>query len=181
MVGNACGEPCGEVLKAHGAEIAAAAQAHGHSTRLLLLVADDKNVRNFRQTKFANFIVDLLTAQIFRDFGYETLPSENVCQSDIVACLKFADKNKLIEFCRAIQHSSPIDSNAVVEPCDMPGYENQVIMASGSFNQGSSIELSCDAPIREPFIAYIQGGLTYAHYKIALINALSLCDYTIKK
>ncbi len=123
----------------------------------------------------------LLTSQIFRDLGYETLPSENVCQSDIVACIKFADKNKLIEFCRAIQHSSPIDSNAVVEPCDMPGYENQVIMASGSFNQGSSIELSCDAPIREPFIAYIQGGLTYAHYKIALINSLSLCDYTIKK
>ena len=123
----------------------------------------------------------LLTSQIFRDFGYETLPSADVHQSDIVACIKFGAKDKLIEFCRAIQHSSPIDSNAMVEPCDMPGYENQVVMASGSFNQGSSIELSCDAPIREPYIAYIQGGLTYAHYKIALINALSLCDYSIKK
>ena len=114
----------------------------------------------------------LLTAHIFRKLGFDALPAENSVQSDIVACIKFGDSDKLIDFCRAIQHSSPIDSNALVEPCDMPGYDNQIIMASGSFNQGSSIELSCDAPIREPYIAYLQGGLTYAHYKIALCNAL---------
>ena len=115
----------------------------------------------------------LLSANVLRELGYNTLPAKNHTQSDIVTCIQFNDKEKLIAFCRAIQHASPIDSSAMVTPSDMPGYDSKIIMASGSFNQGSSIEISCDAPIREPYIAYLQGGLTYEHYKIALQNALT--------
>ena len=79
---------------------------------------------------------------------------------------------KLVKFCRAIQNASPIDSNAYTEPSDMAGYADKIVMASGSFNLGSSIELSCDAPIRPPYTAYMQGGLTYEHGKIALNYAL---------
>jgi cystathionine beta-lyase family protein involved in aluminum resistance len=78
----------------------------------------------------------------------------------------------MIKFVQAIQASSPIDANVLALPWDMPGYSDQVIMASGSFSQGSSIELSCDGPIREPYIAYFQGSLTYEYGKIAVINAI---------
>lgn len=114
----------------------------------------------------------LLFAETFRSLGYRTLPEKNVQLGDIVCSIVFNDKQKLIDFCRAIQYASPIDSNLVLEPWDMPGYDNQVIMASGSFIQGSSIELSADAPIKEPYIAYVQGGLTYEHIYIALEEVL---------
>ena len=114
----------------------------------------------------------LLFAETFRRLGYETLPEKNIKSGDIVCSIVFNDKEKLIDFCRAIQNASPIDSNLLSEPWDMPGYENQVIMASGSFVQGSSIELSADAPIKEPYIAYVQGGLTYEHIYIALEEVL---------
>ena len=78
----------------------------------------------------------------------------------------------MIEFTRGIQQASPIDSNALVEPSDMPGYLDQVIMAAGAFTQGSSIELSCDGPIRPPYIAYMQGGLTYDYGKLGLMKAV---------
>ena len=84
----------------------------------------------------------------------------------------FKDANKLIKYCQGIQAGSPIDSFAIPEPWDMPGYDDQVIMASGSFTQGSSIEISCDGPIRDPYIAYQQGSISYNYGKIALLKAL---------
>ena len=81
----------------------------------------------------------------------------------------FHDKEKLIKYCQGIQSGSPIDSNVTPIPWDMPGYTDQVIMAAGAFTQGSSIEMSCDGPIREPYIAYQQGGLTYNYGKIAVM------------
>ncbi|KOA20900.1 methionine gamma-lyase [Clostridium homopropionicum DSM 5847] len=104
--------------------------------------------------------------------GLNVLPKFDDKRSDIIQAIKFNDKEKLIEFCKGIQIGSPIDSFVACEPWDMPGYADQVIMAAGSFIQGSSIELSCDAPIREPYIAYLQGGLTFDHAKIGILIAL---------
>ena len=104
---------------------------------------------------------------------YEVTPNYNDKQSDIVTSIKFGSPDKLIEFCKAIQYNSPIDSAVVPEPWEMAGYADKVIMAAGAFVQGASIELSADAPIREPYIAYMQGGLTYEHAKIALIDVLT--------
>ncbi|MFQ6724214.1 MAG: methionine gamma-lyase family protein [Clostridia bacterium] len=114
----------------------------------------------------------VLTSQCLNTLGYQTIPSANDIMSDIVCSIKFGEPETLIKFCRAIQASSPVDSNTLLEPSDMAGYADKIIMASGSFNQGSSIELSCDAPIREPYIGYLQGSLSYAHGKIALTYAL---------
>lgn len=105
--------------------------------------------------------------------GFEVLPKYNDNRSDIIQAIKFNDKDKVIKFCKGIQKGSPIDSFAECEPWDMPGYEDQVIMAAGAFIQGASIELSADAPIRPPFIAYLQGGLTFDHAKIGVMIALS--------
>lgn len=105
--------------------------------------------------------------------GFEVLPKYNEKRSDIIQSIKFNDKEKLINFCKGIQAGSPIDSFLQCEPWDMPGYEDQVIMAAGAFVQGSSIELSADAPIREPYIAYLQGGLTFDHAKIGILIALN--------
>lgn len=105
--------------------------------------------------------------------GFEVLPKYNDKRSDIIQAIKFNNKNKVIKFCKGIQSGSPIDSFVECEPWDMPGYNDQVIMAAGAFVQGSSIELSADAPIREPYIAYLQGGLTFDHGKIGVLIALS--------
>lgn len=94
-------------------------------------------------------------------------------RTDIVQTITFGDKQKLIKFCQGIQMGSPIDSNSIPEPWDMPGYTDQVIMAAGAFTQGSSIELSCDAPIREPYMAFMQGGLTYEYGKLGVLKAVS--------
>ncbi|KYH35757.1 methionine gamma-lyase [Clostridium tepidiprofundi DSM 19306] len=115
----------------------------------------------------------ILCARIMEIAGFEVLPKYNDKRSDIIQAIKFNDKEKLIQFCKGIQHGSPIDSFAECEPWDMPGYSDQVIMAAGAFIQGSSIELSADAPIREPYIAYLQGGLTFDHAKIGILIALS--------
>jgi cystathionine beta-lyase family protein involved in aluminum resistance len=112
-------------------------------------------------------------AKIMELAGFEVLPKYNDERSDIIQAIKFGDKEKLINFCKGIQNGSPIDSFAQCEPWDMPGYEDQVIMAAGAFVQGASIELSADAPIREPYIAYLQGGLTFDHAKIGILIALS--------
>ena len=105
--------------------------------------------------------------------GYEVEPKYNEKRADIVQNIIFKDKNKLIKYVQAIQSASPIDSYVTPSDWDMPGYTDKVIMASGSFTQGSSIELSCDGPIREPYIAYQQGSLTYEYGKIALIKAIT--------
>ena len=86
--------------------------------------------------------------------------------------ITFKDRNLLIKYVEGIQKYSPIDSNMVPIPAPMPGYDDDVIMASGSFTQGSSIELSCDGPLREPYIAYMQGGVTYQYGKIAIVNTI---------
>ena len=90
--------------------------------------------------------------------------------------IKFNSKDKLIRFCQAIQMNSPVDSHVIPEPWDMPGYDSKIIMASGAFTSGSSIELSCDGPVRPPYVAYLQGGLTYTYGKIAVIEAVKYMD-----
>lgn len=115
----------------------------------------------------------ILTSKVLEHLGYEVEPKANDERVDIVQNIVFNDPKKLIKYCGGIQMASPIDSNSKPIPWDMPGYEDQVIMASGSFVQGSSIEISCDAPIRPPFIAYQQGALTYQYGKLALIYAVN--------
>jgi len=115
----------------------------------------------------------IFCSRIMELAGFEVLPKYTDKRSDIIQAIKFNDKEKLINFCKGIQHGSPIDSFLECEPWDMPGYEDQVIMAAGAFIQGASIELSADAPIREPYIAYLQGGLTFDHVKIGVIIALA--------
>lgn len=114
----------------------------------------------------------LLASSLFRKMGYDTLPLPNNTLSDIITSIQFNTKEELISFCRSIQRNSPIDSNVTPYPWDMPGYAHQVIMAAGTFVQGASIELSADSPIKEPYIAYMQGGLTYEHIKLALIETI---------
>ena len=115
----------------------------------------------------------ILTSKVLEDLGYAVEPKYNDKRCDIVQNIIFNDKDKLIKYCQGIQSASPIDSSAAPTPGDMPGYEDKVIMAAGCFTQGSSIELSCDGPLREPFIAYQQGSLTYDYGKIAVMIAVS--------
>ncbi len=114
-----------------------------------------------------------LLAKVFENLGYQVLPHWQGKRSDIIQCIKFNSPEELISFCQAIQWASPVDSHVTPFPWEMPGYSHDVIMAAGTFIQGASIELSADAPIKEPYIAYLQGGLTYAHVKIALILTIS--------
>ncbi|MBP9920748.1 methionine gamma-lyase family protein [Proteiniclasticum ruminis] len=113
------------------------------------------------------------TAKLLELAGYEVHPKAEAKRTDIVQAITFRNKEKLIDFVKGIQYGAPIDSNASCEPWDMPGYKDQVIMAAGAFIQGASIELSCDAPIREPYTAYFQGGLSFDHGKIGVLIALS--------
>lgn len=114
----------------------------------------------------------ILTSKVMEDLGYTAVPRWNEPRTDIVQTIEFGDREKLIKYCQGIQMGSPIDSNSIPVPGDMPGYEDQVIMAAGSFTQGSSIELSCDAPLRAPFTAFQQGGLTYEYGKLGLMKAV---------
>ncbi|EOU1702313.1 methionine gamma-lyase family protein [Clostridium perfringens] len=115
----------------------------------------------------------IFCARIMELARFEVLPKYNDKRSDIIQAIKFNDKEKLIKFCKGVQYASPIDSFVECEPWAMPGYSDEVIMAAGAFIQGSSIELSADAPIREPYIAYLQGGLTFDHAKIGVLIALN--------
>ena len=119
----------------------------------------------------------VLTSYVLEQKGYKVEPKYNDIRADIVQSIEFGNSDDLIKYCQGIQAASPIDAHAVPLPWDMPGYDNQVIMASGSFTQGSSIELSCDGPIRPPYIAYQQGGLTYEYGKLGLIKALEYLEY----
>ena len=122
--------------------------------------------------------VAILTSMVMEDLGFNVSPKYNDKRVDIVQNIIFNDKDKLISYCNSIQSSSAIDSNAMVVESDMPGYTDKIVMASGSFTQGSSIELSCDGPVRSPYIAYQQGSLTYEYGKIALINAVEKLKVT---
>lgn len=115
----------------------------------------------------------IFTAKMFEIAGFEVSPKSGAKRTDIVQAIKFNDRKKLIAFCQGIQLGAPVDSFVTPEPWAMPGYDDEVIMAAGAFVQGSSIELSADAPIKEPFIAYMQGGLTFEHGKIGVILAIN--------
>ncbi|MBR0379387.1 MAG: methionine gamma-lyase family protein [Mogibacterium sp.] len=114
----------------------------------------------------------LLAGNIYDYLGFEVMPAADAKRSDIIQAIKFASPERTVEFCKAIQAAAPIDSYVSPEPWDMPGYADQVVMAAGAFVQGSSIELSADSPIREPYIAYFQGGLTYEHSRYGIIRSL---------
>ncbi len=115
----------------------------------------------------------VLTAKVLEDLGFNVEPKYDERRADIVENIIFNDKDKLINYVCSIQEASAVDAAAKTVPVDMPGYDDQVIMASGSFTQGSSIEISCDGPIRSPYIAYQQGSLTYTYGKLAVINAVN--------
>jgi len=110
----------------------------------------------------------ILTSAVFEDLGYEVCPSPFDKRTDIIQAVKFNDEEKMIKYIQGIQKGSPVDSNVEPQPWEMPGYGDKVIMAAGAFVSGSSIELSADAPIKEPFVAFQQGGLTYQYGKIGL-------------
>lgn len=114
----------------------------------------------------------VFTAALLEEFGMKTNPSWNSMRTDLIQSVQFDDPDKMVAFCQAIQYASPINSYVTPYPNYMPGYEDDVIMAAGTFVQGASIELSADGPLREPYVAYVQGGLTYSHVKIAICTAL---------
>ncbi len=113
-----------------------------------------------------------LCSAAFTILGFETDPKPNEARHDIIQSVKFGDKDKMIAFIQGIQKGAPVDSFVVPEPWDMPGYQDPVIMAAGAFVQGASIEFSADGPIREPYIAYMQGGLTYESAKLGITVAV---------
>lgn len=112
------------------------------------------------------------TSYMFEHLGYKVSPKYNEERVDIVQNIIFEKENDLIEYVRGIQSNSKIDSNAIIMPSEMPGYDDKIIMASGSFTEGSSIELSCDGPLRSPYIAYQQGALSYSYGKIIVTRAI---------
>ena len=114
----------------------------------------------------------VLTSYLLEHLGYNVSPKYNDSRADIVEAITFNDRDLLIKYVQGIQKYSPIDSNTLPVPAPMPGYDDDIIMASGSFTQGSSIELSCDGPLKEPFIAYQQGGVTYNYGKLAVVNTI---------
>ena len=114
----------------------------------------------------------IFASRMLEKLGYKPEPLYNEKRADIVQTIEFGNEEKLIKFCQGIQMGSPIDSSSIPEPWDMPGYTDKVIMAAGAFTSGSSIELSCDAPIRPPYVAFLQGGLTYEYGKLGVLKAI---------
>ena len=114
----------------------------------------------------------ILCGAVFEKLGFEVFPGTDDKRSDIVETIKLGDADKLVAFCRGVQAASPVDAFVTPEPWEMPGYEDKVIMASGAFVSGSSIELSADGPLRPPYNAYFQGGLTYEHSKLGVMSAV---------
>jgi cystathionine beta-lyase family protein involved in aluminum resistance len=114
----------------------------------------------------------IFTAKMMELLGYKTVPASNEKRADIVQTIEFGNEQDLVKYVQGIQAGSAVDSASVPMPWDMPGYTDKVIMAAGAFTMGSSIELSCDAPIREPFIAFQQGGLTYEYGKLGVLRAI---------
>ncbi|QGQ96709.1 hypothetical protein EHS13_18395 [Paenibacillus psychroresistens] len=114
----------------------------------------------------------IFAAAMFEELGFATQPSWEESRSDLIQAIRFTSADHLIAFVQGVQKASAVDAHVVPEPWDMPGYEHPVIMAAGTFIQGGSLELSADAPIREPYIAYMQGGLTYSHAKLGVIYAI---------
>ncbi|MBQ6999202.1 MAG: methionine gamma-lyase family protein [Clostridia bacterium] len=111
----------------------------------------------------------IFCSALLSEMGYDVMPGFDAKRTDIITAVKLGESDKLIKFCQGIQKGAPIDSFVLPMPWDMPGYESQVIMAAGAFTQGSSIEISADGPLKEPYIAYYQGGLTYESAKVAIM------------
>mgnify|MGYP005795870023 FL=1 len=120
----------------------------------------------------------VFASRILERLGYQVEPNYLETRADIVQTIALGTEEKLIKFCQGIQKGSPIDSHVIPYPGDMGGYEDKVIMAAGTFTQGSTIELSCDGPIREPYIAYLQGGLTYDYGKMGILKAIEEMENT---
>ena len=138
----------------------------------------DQNKRMYQGLFFAPEVVAnalktaTFTAAIMTQLGFECFPKPNEPRGDIITAVLMKNPENLIAFCQGVQKGSPVDSFVAPEPWDMPGYDSQVIMAAGAFNNGASIELSADAPLREPYAAYVQGGLTYATGRMGILCAL---------
>mgnify|MGYP001057711171 CR=1 FL=1 len=115
----------------------------------------------------------IFAADIYEKLGYKVVPDSTESRHDIIQAVEFQNRDAMIAFCEGIQAAAPVDSYVTPEPWAMPGYDSDVIMAAGAFTQGSSIELSCDAPIRPPYIAFMQGGLTYEYGKLGVMRAIS--------
>ncbi|MCL6478483.1 MAG: methionine gamma-lyase family protein [Peptococcaceae bacterium] len=118
----------------------------------------------------------VFTARFFERLGYRTIPPYDQPRTDIIQAIVLGSEKKLIKFCRGIQSASPVDSGAAPMPGDMPGYESKIIMAAGTFVQGASLELSADAPVREPFTVYLQGGLSRHYVRMAAVNAALMME-----
>ena len=114
----------------------------------------------------------IFAASVYEKLGFDVLPSGSEKRHDIIQSITFRDPKKLVAFCKGIQFAAPIDSFVTPEPWDMPGYDDQVIMAAGAFISGASIELSADGPMREPYAVYFQGGLTWQHGKFGILKSL---------
>ena len=139
----------------------------GSSTRLLyqgLFLAPHVVMQALKGAIFA--------AAVFAKLGYEVYPQVDAPRSDIIQAITFGKQEALLAFCQAIQRYSPVDAHVLPVGGDLPGYEDSIVMAAGTFVQGASIELSADAPLREPFMAYLQGGLTYEHVLLAVSAAV---------
>ena len=120
----------------------------------------------------------VFSALLFEKMGYLTYPKFDAFRQDIIQLITFNEEEQLLQFCRGVQAGSPIDSNVTPYPWDMPGYADKIVMAAGTFVQGASIEFSADAPLKKPYIAYMQGGLTYTQVKLGVLKA---CDMMLKE
>ena len=120
----------------------------------------------------------VFTALLFEKLGFKSYPRYDEERKDIIQLVMFDKSEQLLQFCQGVQAGSPIDSHVIPYPWDMPGYDDKVVMAAGTFVQGASIEFSADAPLRKPYVAYMQGGLTYTQVKLGVLKA---CDIMIKK
>ena len=114
----------------------------------------------------------IFAANVYEKLGFDVIPNSTEDRHDIIQAVTFHDKDKMIAFCQGIQAASPVDSFVKPEPWAMPGYDSDVIMAAGAFISGSSIELSADGPVKEPYSVYFQGGLTFPHVKFGIIKSL---------
>jgi cystathionine beta-lyase family protein involved in aluminum resistance len=114
----------------------------------------------------------IFAANLYEKLGFRVVPNSTEERYDIIQSIVLGNKERIVEFCKGIQAAAPVDSFVVPEPWDMPGYDNEVIMAAGAFVQGSSIELSADAPITEPYAVYFQGGITWNHAKLGIMKTL---------
>ena len=119
----------------------------------------------------------IFAAGVYEKLGYRCVPTSSETRHDIIQAIELCSKDAMVAFCKGVQSAAPVDSYVTPEPYAMPGYDSEVIMAAGAFVQGSSIELSADGPIREPYAIYYQGGLTWAHAKLGILMSLQkMCD-----